>query len=74
LDNTYSPKPTDLAKCKVGDIGVVGVNGSEHMFCIMEPGPNPLVWSDGHQGAPDSYRVLDDTRRPISICIPKGWD
>lgn len=74
LDNAYHPTPADLARCKVGDIGVVGRNGADHVWVIMEEGENPLVWSDGHQGAPNSYRVLDDTRRPISVCIPKGVD
>ena len=72
LDNAYSPTAAALAACEVGDIGVVGVNGSDHVFVILEKGENPLVWSDGHGGAPDSYHVLDDARRPISILIPKG--
>lgn len=72
LDNAYHPTGADLARCKVGDIGVVGVNGKDHVWVVMEEGSNPLVWSDGHQGAPNSYRVLDDARRPISVCIPKG--
>lgn len=73
LDNAAQPKTSDLAKCKVGDILVVGQDGSDHLAVVMETGPNPLVWSDGRPGAPDSYRVLDDTRRPISVCVPKGW-
>lgn len=72
LNNSYHPSPADLARCKVGDIGVVGVNGKDHVWVVMEAGENPLVWSDGHQGAPNTYRVLDDARRPISVCIPKG--
>lgn len=71
LDNAYQPSAADLAKCKVGDIGLVGFNGSLHFWIVMEPGPNPLVWSDGFDGAPNSYRALDDPRRPISVCIPK---
>lgn len=74
LDNAYHPTAAALATCQVGDIGVVGVNGSEHMFAIMEAGPNPLVWSDGGQESPNCYHILDDTRRPISVCIPKGLD
>jgi hypothetical protein len=70
LDNAMHPAPADLARCQVGDIGLVGENGSDHFFIIMEAGPNPLVWSDGFNGAPNSYHVLDDPRRPISVCIP----
>lgn len=61
-----------LAVCEVGDILLVGENGSEHMTMIMEAGEDPLLWSDGHEGAPNCYHVSDDPRRPISVCIPKG--
>jgi len=74
LNNAYHPASADLARCEVGDILVVGLNGGEHVAVILEKGPNPLVWSDGHNGAPDSYHVLDDARRPISVCVPKGLD
>ena len=71
LDNAYHPSSADLARCEVGDILLVGKDGYEHMAVIAEKGTNPLLWSDGHQGAPNSYRVLDDSRRPITVCIPK---
>lgn len=74
LDNAYHPSPADLARCKVGDHVLIGRDGSLHAARIMEAGENPLLWSDGHQGAPNSYRLLDDARRPISVCIPKGLD
>ncbi len=72
LDNAMNPRPADLARCKVGDIGLVGKDGSDHFWIVMEEGENPLVWSDGGSNSPNSYHVLDDPRRPISVCIPKG--
>jgi len=81
LDNAYAPKAADLANCQVGDDLLFGPDGVWHATKILEAGPDPLLWSDGfgpetggspHVGAPNSYRLSDDTRRPISVCIPKG--
>lgn len=77
LDNAYHPTAAQLAKCKVGDIGLVGKDGSDHFWIVMEESDGdprgPLVWADGGPGTstPNSYRALDDPRRPISVCIPK---
>lgn len=76
LNNAYHPAPADLAKCKVGWIVLFGENGKWHMTAIMEEGADPLLWSDGGPGSttPKSYRLSADTRRPISVCIPKGLE
>jgi hypothetical protein len=74
LDNALRPSAPDLARCKVGWIVLVGQDGAEHMAAIMESGPDPLLWSFGHEGAPDSYLLSADARRPISVCIPKGLE
>lgn len=45
-----------------GDIVTVGRGGREHAAMVLEPGPDPRLWSDGHQGAPNSYLLSDDKR------------
>lgn len=57
---THLPSPDQLA---VGDIVTFGVDGNEHAAMVLEAGPDPLVWSFGHQGAPNAYRLSAD-RRP----------
>ena len=52
--------PADL---KVGDFATMGIDGSEHAVVIIEAGADPLAWSFGHQGAPNTYRLSYD-RRP----------
>lgn len=47
---------------QVGDPVTFGRWGSEHAAMVMEPGRDPLLWSDGHQGAPNAYRLSWDTR------------
>jgi hypothetical protein len=50
---------TDLL---IGDIVTFGVDGSKHATMVMETGDNPLLWSFGHQGAPNMYRLSEDNR------------
>lgn len=49
---------------EVGDIVTIGVNGSEHAAMVLLAGPDPVLWSFGHEGAPNSYRLSADSRRP----------
>lgn len=51
--------PSDL---QAGDPVTSGRWGEEHAAIVLEPGHDPLMWSDGHQGAPNSYRLSWDTR------------
>jgi hypothetical protein len=57
-----------LAQAKTGDIVVFGPNGEWHATMILEPGSDPLLWSHGHQGAPNLYRLSADARRPATAC------
>lgn len=58
-----------VAEAKVGDIVVIGPGGEYHAAMILTPDPqNPRLWSFGHQGAPNVYPLLADTRRPFTIC------
>jgi hypothetical protein len=53
---------------QVGDIVTFGNNGNDHAAMVLEAGSDPLLWSFGHQGAPDSYRLSADTR-PHQLCV-----
>lgn len=52
-------RPSEL---HVGDYVTFGPNGDDHATVVMETGADPLLWSFGHQGAPDSYRLSYDRR------------
>lgn len=56
----HMDEPSEL---DVGDVITFGAWGSEHAALVMEKGADPLLWSFGHQGAPNSYRLSYD-RRP----------
>lgn len=47
----------------VGDFVTFGYDGSEHAACVLEAGNDPLLWSFGHPGSPNTYRLSQD-RRP----------
>lgn len=70
-------KPADL---QVGDIVTFGRNGESHAAMVLEPGSNPLLWSFGHQGAPNTYRLAADRRprqylrNPLPKYIPTPQD
>jgi hypothetical protein len=56
--------PAELAP---GDIVVFGRDGADHAAMVLEAGPDPLLWSFGHQGAPNTYRLSRD-RRVRTFC------
>lgn len=60
-------KPSQL---EVGDIVTFGRNGDEHAAMVLEPGRDPLLWSFGHQGAPNTYRLSEDTREHQLLRLP----
>jgi hypothetical protein len=51
--------PSEL---QAGDPVTFGRWGEEHAAIVLEPGRDPLLWSDGHQGAPNTYRLSWDSR------------
>lgn len=65
---------------QVGDIVTFGVDGDEHAAMVLEAGQDPLLWSFGHQGAPNSYRLSEDTRpqqylhNPVPRYVPTAAD
>lgn len=64
----------------VGDVITFGRDGSEHAAMVLEAGSDPLVWSFGHQGAPNSYRLSVDHREhqylrlPVVASVPSHED
>jgi hypothetical protein len=70
-------RPSDLL---VGDIVTFGFDGSEHAAMVFEAGSDPVMWSFGHQGAPNSYRLSADRRahqylrNPLPTYVPTKAD
>jgi hypothetical protein len=68
------------AELLVGDIVTFGLWGNDHAAMVMEPGPDPLLWSFGHQGAPNKYRLSQDPRahqllrNPVPHYVPTAVD
>ncbi len=56
-----APDPMNMGYGVYGNL-TSGPNGDEHAAMVLEPGADPLLWSDGHQGAPNSYRLSYDRR------------
>lgn len=57
LEHVASPGDLD-----VGDDVTFGWAGNEHAAKVLEKGPDPWMWSFGHQGAPNKYRLSWDRR------------
>lgn len=55
------------AALEVGDPVTFGQDGDQHAAMVMTPGADPLLWSFGHQGAPNTYRLSQDGR-PAQFC------
>lgn len=66
---------------QVGDIVTFGFDGEEHAAMVLEAasqanGYDPLVWSFGHPGAPNTYRLSQDSREqqylrnPLPFYVP----
>lgn len=68
------------SELKVGDFVTFGFNGSEHATMVFEAGADPVLWSFGHQGAPNLYRLSQDPRprqfcrNPLPTYIPTPQD
>lgn len=74
-----------LRELEVGDFVTMGHNGEEHATMVYEaPGAennfDPLLWSFGHQGAPNFYRASADRREkqylrnPVPRYVPTPED
>lgn len=50
------------AELLVGDFVTFGLDGDEHAAMVKRRGKDPLLWSDGHQGAPNFYLLSQDGR------------
>jgi hypothetical protein len=58
------------SELEVGDIVVFGRDGRDHATMVLEPGPDPLLWSFGHPGAPNTYRLSWDHRPATFLKLP----
>lgn len=64
----------------VGDVVTFGRDGNEHAAMVLEQGGDPLLWSFGHQGAPNAYRLSEDRRpqqylrMPVPTFVPTPQD
>jgi len=56
------PHLLQASELKTGDIVTFGHNGDKHAAMVLEPGHDPLLWSFGHEGAPNTYRLSQDGR------------
>lgn len=57
-----------LQDARVGDFGVFGPEGSWHAVMFYTAGTdNPMLWSHGHEGAPNFYPLSADSRRPFTV-------
>lgn len=54
----------------VGDLVTFGADGNEHAAMVLEAGTNPLLWSFGHQGAPNTYPLFSDRRPSQYLRVP----
>lgn len=54
----------------LGDFITFGRDGGEHAAVVIERGTDPLLASDGHQGAPNAYRLSADRREHQFIRAP----
>lgn len=64
---------TDPRQLEVGDLVTFGPGGDEHAAMVIEADPvngNPLLFSDGHQGAPNTYRLSWDKREHQLLRLP----
>lgn len=75
LDHVDHPR-----ELEVGDPITFGRDGNEHAALVLEAGEDPLLWSFGHQGAPNSYRLSWDRRQqqycklPVKPYVPTPGD
>lgn len=63
----------DARDLLVGDVVTFGKDGDEHAARVLEADPvhgDPLLWSFGHQGAPNTYRLSQDGRPAQFLRVP----
>ena len=61
----------DPAKARIGAACVFGPGTGEHVSMVMEPGPDPLLWSHGFDGGPIKIRLSVERRfhsPPVTFC------
>jgi hypothetical protein len=61
------------AVLRPGDVVTFGPSGTQHAAMVLEPGLDPLLWSFGHQGAPNTYRLSEDRREHQLLRLPVAY-
>jgi hypothetical protein len=56
------PHLSSPGELRVGDVVTFGPDGNDHAAMVLEAGADPLLWSHGHPGAPNAYRLSQDGR------------
>lgn len=59
---THLRHASDPSLLKVGDCVTFGPGGNQHAAMVYQAGADPMLWSFGHQGAPNFYRLSSDGR------------
>lgn len=49
-----------IDKLDIGDAVIFGEGGSHHISMVRQPGPDPIVWSNGSEAAPAYYRLSQE--------------
>ncbi len=65
LDNDNLQHYTNPNGAQVGAIVIFGVEqplSKQHLCLVLEPGPDPLLWSHGQEAGPLKIRLSDERR------------
>ncbi len=52
----HLPHYFDPARAMTGALVIYGAGGYHHVSMVMEPGHDPLLWSHGREGGPNTIR------------------
>jgi hypothetical protein len=57
--------PVEKRRLEVGDLVVFGPDGTVHAAMVYQVDADPMLWSFGHEGAPNLYRLSADNREHV---------
>jgi hypothetical protein len=58
----HLPHALHAYQLDIGDIITFGLWGNDHAAMVLERGSDPVLWSFGHPGAPNTYHLSYDKR------------
>lgn len=65
----HLPSYADPRGANVGALCVFGPRPGDHVAMVLEPGPDPLLWSHGYEGGPRTVRFSHER----AIHRPPAW-